>query len=60
VPPLIYSLARRPGVYLDIVQGTNVIFGGVKCCSAGAGFDLASGLGSPLADQVAAQLIRSG
>jgi subtilase family serine protease len=56
VPPLLYSLAKRPGVYLDIAQGTNVIFGGVKCCSAGPGFDLASGLGSPLADQVAAQL----
>jgi kumamolisin len=56
VPPLLYSLARRPGAYLDITQGTNVVFGGVKCCSAGPGFDLASGLGSPMADQIAALL----
>jgi subtilase family serine protease len=56
VPPLLYSLAKRPGAYLDIATGDNVIFGGVKCCSAGPGFDLASGLGSPIADQIAAQL----
>jgi kumamolisin len=56
VPPLLYSLAHRPGAYPDIAQGTNAIFPGVKCCSAGPGFDLASGLGSPLANQIAAQL----
>ena len=39
------------GVYLDITGGDNVVFGGVNCCTAGAGFDLASGLGSPMADQ---------
>ena len=53
VPPLLYSLK---GVYLDITAGNNVVFGGVNCCTAGAGFDLASGLGSPMADQVAAKL----
>jgi hypothetical protein len=34
----------------------NIVFAGVSCWSAGAGFDLASSLGSPLADQIAAQL----
>jgi kumamolisin len=53
LPPLLYSLK---GVYLDITAGDNVVFSGVNCCTAGAGFDLASGLGSPLADQVAAKL----
>jgi kumamolisin len=53
VAPLLYSLAKRPGLFLDITSGDNIVFGGVKCCSAGAGFDLASGLGSPLADQIA-------
>jgi kumamolisin len=53
VPPLLYSLR---GVYLDITAGNNVVFSGVNCCTAGPGFDLVSGLGSPIADQVAAQL----
>jgi hypothetical protein len=35
--------------------GGNAIFGG-SCCTAAAGYDLASGLGSPLANQVAALL----
>jgi kumamolisin len=56
VPPLLYSLARRPGAFLDITQGNDVVFAGVNCCTAGPGFDLASGLGSPMADQIAAQL----
>jgi len=56
VPPLLYSLAKRAGAYLDITSGGNVVFGGVNCCTAGVGFDLASGLGSPLADQIAAAL----
>jgi kumamolisin len=53
VPPLLYALK---GVYLDITAGNNVVFPGVNCCTAGPGFDLASGLGSPMADLVAAQL----
>jgi subtilase family serine protease len=56
VPPLLYSLAKRAGAFLDITTGTNVVFAGAGCCTAGAGFDLASGLGSPVADQIAAAL----
>lgn len=54
VPPLLYSLASR-NAFVDITAGTNAVFGG-SCCSAGPGFDLATGLGSPLANQVAALL----
>ena len=43
-------------MFLDITAGNNVVFGSVNCCTAAAGFDLASGLGSPIADQIAAQL----
>ena len=58
-PPLLYSIAHHtPGSFLDITTGTNTVFGGVSCCTAAAGFDLASGLGSPLADQIAGQLKR--
>jgi kumamolisin len=57
VPPLLYSIAHHsPGSFLDITAGSNAIFGGVSCCTAGPGFDLASGLGSPLADVVVQQL----
>jgi hypothetical protein len=57
VPPLLYSIAQRSaGSFLDIATGSNAIFGGVSCCTAGPGFDLASGLGSPLADAIANQL----
>jgi subtilase family serine protease len=53
VPPLLYSIARSdPGSFLDITTGTNVVFGGVSCCTAATGYDMASGLGSPLADQI--------
>jgi hypothetical protein len=37
-------------------SGGNAVFGGVSCCTAGPGFDLASGLGSPLANQVVQHL----
>jgi subtilase family serine protease len=57
VPPLLYAIAQRaPSAFLDIQVGGNAVFGGVPCCAATPGFDLASGLGSPLADQIAAQL----
>jgi subtilase family serine protease len=57
VPPLLYSIAHHsPGSFLDITTGGNAVFGGVSCCTAGPGFDLASGLGSPLANLVAGQL----
>jgi subtilase family serine protease len=59
VPPLLYALAQRaPASFLDVRTGGNAVFGGVACCTAGPGFDLASGLGSPLADQIAGQLHR--
>ncbi|WCB95171.1 hypothetical protein DSM104299_03914 [Baekduia alba] len=56
VAPLLYLLAQRsPGAFLDITQGTNALFGG-SCCTAGSGYDMASGLGSPRADQIAGLL----
>ncbi|MGA9314075.1 MAG: S53 family peptidase [Solirubrobacteraceae bacterium] len=57
VPPLLYSIAQHaPGSFLDITTGSNAVFGGVSCCTATPGFDLASGLGSPLANQIAQHL----
>ena len=57
VPPLLYSIAQHaPGSFLDITTGGNAVFGGVSCCTAAPGFDLASGLGSPLANQIVEQL----
>lgn len=59
VPPLLYSIAKHaPGSFLDITAGSNAIFSGVSCCAAAPGFDMASGLGSPLANQVVNQLHR--
>jgi subtilase family serine protease len=56
VPPLLYSLAKsNPGAFIDITLGTNALFGG-SCCPARTGYDLATGLGSPLANQIAALL----
>jgi kumamolisin len=56
IPPLLYTLAARsPQAFLDITQGTNSLFGG-RCCSAAPGYDMATGLGSPRADQIAALL----
>ncbi|MBY0274892.1 hypothetical protein K2Z84_06100 [Candidatus Binatia bacterium] len=62
VNPLLYGLARRaPEVLVDIVQGDNVIGDNerqfpVDCCYAGPGYDLASGLGTPLLDRIASVL----
>ena len=57
VPPLLYSIAQHTsGSFLDITNGGNSVFGGVSCCTATPGFDLASGLGSPLANQIAKHL----
>jgi subtilase family serine protease len=57
VPPLLYSIAQHaPGSFLDITTGDNAVFGGVSCCTATPGFDLASGLGSPLANQIVQHL----
>ena len=56
VPPLLYATAKsNPGAFIDITQGSNALFGG-SCCPARPGFDLATGIGSPLANQVAALL----
>jgi tripeptidyl-peptidase-1 len=55
VTPLLYTLAGRPGAFLDITQGSNALFG-EPCCSASPGFDLTTGIGSPMADQIAAAL----
>ena len=56
VPPLLYSLRGSPGAFLDITDGSNIVFGGVTCCAAGPGYDMASGLGSPLAAAIASLL----
>jgi subtilase family serine protease len=53
VPPLLYATAKaNPAAFLDIMTGTNALFGG-SCCPARPGFDLGSGLGSPMANAVA-------
>ena len=41
-----YSVATRPGAFFDIVQGDNDL-NSVGCCTAGPGYDTASGLGVP-------------
>jgi subtilase family serine protease len=57
VPPLLYSIAHHaPGSFLDITTGGNSVFANVSCCAATPGFDMASGLGSPLANQIVTQL----
>ena len=56
VPPLLYAIAKRnPSAFIDITEGGNALFGG-SCCPARPGYDLATGLGSPLANQIAALL----
>jgi subtilase family serine protease len=56
VPPMIYATAKsNPGAFIDITQGTNALFGG-SCCPARSGYDLATGLGSPMANQIAVLL----
>jgi subtilase family serine protease len=57
VAPLLYSIAKQaPASFLDITLGTNEVFSGLSCCSAGSGFDLASGNGSPIANLILGQL----
>jgi subtilase family serine protease len=56
VPPLLYATAAKfPAAFVDITLGGNAIYN-VPCCQARAGFDLASGLGSPRADGIAEHL----
>ena len=61
VPPLLYTTraSATRGAFIDITQGSNALFGG-SCCPARPGFDLATGLGSPLANQIAALLASRG
>jgi hypothetical protein len=40
-----------------VTQGTNALFGG-SCCPARAGYDTATGWGSPAANVVASSLVR--
>ena len=57
VPPLLYSIAQHdPGSFLDITTGNNSVFSAVSCCTAATGYDTASGLGSPLANEIATHL----
>jgi kumamolisin len=61
VPPLLYSTAATdPSAFVDIALGSNALFAGASCCRARGGYDLASGLGSPLADSIAAHLVSHG
>jgi hypothetical protein len=56
VPPLMYTTATKfPSTFWDITLGDNAIYD-VPCCQARAGYDLASGLGSPRADGIANHL----
>ncbi|MDX6424634.1 MAG: hypothetical protein QOD52_39 [Gaiellaceae bacterium] len=58
VPPLLYSMAATdPAAFVDVTLGSNAIFAGASCCRARSGYDLASGLGSPLADAIANDLV---
>jgi subtilase family serine protease len=60
VPPLLYATAAQfPSSFVDVTLGGNAIYD-VPCCQARPGYDLASGLGSPRADGVAAHLPASG
>lgn len=60
LPPLLYATAARsPGAFVDVTVGGNALFGG-SCCAARPGYDLATGLGSPLANQIAALLSARG
>jgi len=62
VPPLLYSLASSdPGAYLDVTLGTNKIFDtSLSCCASKTGYDLTTGLGSPLAAHIASDLTTVG
>ena len=60
VPPLLYSTATNdPSAFVDITLGSNKIHD-VPCCQARTGYDLASGLGSPRANDIASHLPTGG
>jgi subtilase family serine protease len=57
IPPMLYYIAKHaPTSFLDITTGTNSVFSSISCCNAGPGYDEATGLGSPIANLIAAQL----
>jgi subtilase family serine protease len=57
IAPMLYYIAKQtPTSFLDITTGTNSIFSTVSCCQAGPGYDEATGLGSPIANLITAQL----
>ena len=57
IPPMLYYIAKHaPTSFLDITTGTNSVFSSVSCCKAGPGYDEATGLGSPIANLIPAQL----
>jgi subtilase family serine protease len=57
IAPMLYSIAKHaPTSFLDITVGSNSVFSSVPCCSAAPGYDQATGLGSPIANSIAAQL----
>jgi kumamolisin len=57
VPPLLYYIhTHSPSAFRDVTVGNNSVFGNVSCCAAAKGYDMASGLGSPLADEIVKQL----
>jgi subtilase family serine protease len=57
IAPMLYYIAKHsPTSFLDITTGTNSVFSSVSCCTAGPGYDEATGLGSPIANLIAGQL----
>jgi subtilase family serine protease len=57
IAPMLYYIAKHaPTSFLDITTGTNSVFSSISCCNAGPGYDEATGLGSPIANLIAAQL----
>ena len=57
IAPMLYYIATHaPASFLDITTGANSVFSSVSCCNAGPGYDEATGLGSPIANLIAAQL----
>lgn len=57
IPPLLYSIARNTtGSFLDITQGTNVVFSSVACCKAAKGYDMASGAAKSPLDTTASSI----
>ena len=50
--PLLYGLASQQGAFEDITSGSNDL-DGVGCCTAGAGFDLTTGWGTPNLSELA-------